>query len=232
MADAHMRLVCFDIDGTLLWTDGAGRRAIHRALLDVLDTAGPIDTFRFDGRTDGEIVLRLAESAGIKADEEITGRVLARYVEHLPGELARPGHTTKVYPGVCELLDALERREDCVLGLLTGNVVAGARLKLRSGGIDPDRFRVGAFGSDSHVRGELPAVARKRAQALGFSVSGADVVIIGDTPADMKCGQGIGARGIGVGTAAYTVADLLGAGAAAAFADLSDTEAVMEAIFA
>ncbi|MFI5280050.1 MAG: HAD family hydrolase [Gemmatimonadales bacterium] len=227
-----MKLVCFDIDGTLLQTDGAGRRAIHRALLDVLGTAGPIDTFRFDGRTDGEIVLRLAESAGVATDELITGRVLSRYVEHLTGELARPGHATKVYPGVGALLDALEERDDCVLGLLTGNVSAGARLKLRSGGIDPERFKVGAFGSDSHVRAELPALARTRALALGFHVSGADVVIIGDTPADMKCGQGIGAKGIGVATAAYSVVDLMGAGAAAAFSDLSDTETVVKAILA
>ena len=225
-----MRLVCFDIDSTLLWTDGAGRRAIHRALLDVLGTAGPIDTFRFDGRTDGEIVLRLAESAGVATSDEVTARVLARYVEHLSGELAKPGHHTTVYPGVGELLDALEERDDCVLGLLTGNVVDGARLKLRSGGIDPDRFKVGAFGSDSHVRSELPAVARKRAEAIGINVRGAEVVIIGDTPADVRCGQGIGARGIGVGTGAYTVEDLMDAGAAAAFGDLSDTEAVMRAI--
>ncbi len=227
-----MKLICFDIDGTLLWTDGAGRRAIHRAMLDVLGTAGPIDSFRFDGRTDGEIVLRLAGSAGIETNEALTGRVLTRYVEHLAGELARPGHRTKVYPGVGELLDALEARDDCVLGLLTGNVVDGARLKLRSGGIDPERFRVGAYGSDSHVRTELPAIARSRAEALGISLRGADVVIIGDTPSDVQCGQGIGARGIGVGTAAYTVTDLLGAGAAAAFGDLSDTAAVVEAILA
>jgi phosphoglycolate phosphatase-like HAD superfamily hydrolase len=227
-----MKLICFDIDGTLLWTDGAGRRAIHRAMLDVLGTAGPIDSFRFDGRTDGEIVLRLAESAGIETNEALTGRVLARYVEHLAGELARPGHRTKVYPGVGELLDALEARDDCVLGLLTGNVVDGARLKLRSGGIDPERFRVGAYGSDSHVRTELPAIAWGRAEALGISLRGADVVIIGDTPSDVQCGQGIGARGIGVGTAAYTATDLLGAGAAAAFGDLSDTAAVVEAILA
>ena len=225
-----MRLVCFDIDGTLLWTDGAGRRAIHRALVEVLGTAGAIDTFRFDGRTDGEIVLRLAEGAGIAVDTALADRVLARYVALLPGELARPGHVTRVYPGVSELLDALERRERCVLALLTGNVVEGARLKLRSGGIDPDRFRVGAFGSDSHVRAELPEIARSRAQALGLAVGGADVVIVGDTPADMRCGQGIGARGIGVGTAAYSTQDLMGAGAAAAFTDFSDTDAVVEAI--
>ena len=225
-----MKLVCFDIDGTLISTDGAGRRAIHRALLDVLGTAGPIETFRFDGRPDGEIVLRLAEAAGLALDEVLMQRVLESYLANLVGELAKPEHRTEVYPGVREVLDALERRSDCVLALLTGNVADGARLKLRSAGIDPDRFRVGAFGSDHHVRGELPAVAQRRARELGFDVPGADVVIVGDTPADMRCGQGIGARGIGVGTAQYTADDLLAAGAHAAFADLSDTDAVVEAI--
>jgi phosphoglycolate phosphatase len=228
-----MKLVCFDIDGTLIGTDGAGRRAIHRALLDVLGTAGPIDTFRFDGRTDGEIVRRLAEAAGLAPDDALVDRVLVRYVEHLEAELAKPGHATRVYPGVRELLDALERRDDCTLALLTGNVVDGARLKLRSAGLVSDRFRLGAYGSDHHVRTELPAVAQRRArEVLGHDLAGGDVVIIGDTPADVRCGRGIGARAIGVATAAYTVAELMEAGAHAAFADLSDTVTVMEAILA
>ncbi len=226
-----MRVVCFDIDGTLLHSHGAGRRAIHRALVEVLGTAGPIDTFRFDGRTAGEIVRRLAEAAGVDAGEEAVERVLARYVTHLQGELAGPEHRTLVYPGVHAVLDALEARSDCVLGLLTGNVVEGARLKLRSAGLDPARFRVGAFGSDHHVRAELPAVARERAGALlGRPVAGGDVVIVGDTPADMTCGRGIGARAIGVGTAAYRPEDLLASGAHAVFADLSDTVAVVAAV--
>lgn len=228
-----MKLVCFDIDGTLIWSAGAGRRAIHRALLDVLGTAGPIETFRFDGRTDGEIILRLAEAAGVGADDAIIERVLGRYVEFLEEELARPGHETRVYPGVRELLDALEAHGGCTLGLLTGNVADGARLKLRSAAIAPERFRVGAFGSDSHVRAELPEIARRRAEALlSRALPGRDVVIIGDTPADVACGQGICARAIGVGTAAYTAEDLAACGAFAAFPDLSDTAAVMKAILA
>lgn len=228
-----MRLVCFDIDGTLIHTSGAGRRAIHRALVEVLGTAGPIDTFRFDGRTDGEIVIRLAEAAGLAPDETMIGHVIARYVTNLESELALPDHTTKVYPGVREVLDALEPRDDVVIGLLTGNVMDGAHLKLRSAGLDPARFRVGAFGTDSHVRAELPAFAQRRAtELLGRDVPGDSVVIIGDTPADVQCGRGIGARGIGVGTAAYTVDELMQAGAQVAFADLSDTDAVVEAILA
>jgi len=227
-----VRIVCFDIDGTLIHTAGAGRRAIHRALLDVLGSAGPIDTFRFDGRTDGEIVLRLAEAAGIATDEGLVARVLDRYVALLASELNADGRHTMVYPGILPLLTALEKRRDAVLGLLTGNVERGARLKLRSAHIDPDRFRVGAFGNDSHVRAELPAVAQRRAsELLGSAVRGHDVVIIGDTPADMTCGQGIGARPIGVGTAAYRPAELDAAGAAVSFANLGDTDAVLEAVF-
>ncbi len=228
-----MKLIAFDIDGTLIWTDGAGRRAIRGALEDVLGTAGPIDTFRFDGRTDGEIVHRLAEGAGLAVDEALVERVLARYVERLPVELARPGHTTTVYPGVRALLDALEARADCVMGLLTGNVAEGARLKLGAAGLDVARFKVNAFGSDSHERSALPAVAQRRAhETLGVAIAGRDVVIIGDTPADMACGRGIGARPVGVGTAAYTAAQLMEHGAYAAFADLSDTEAVLRTVFA
>lgn len=226
-----MKLVCFDIDGTLVWTDGAGRRAIRRALEDVLGTAGPIDGFRFDGRTDGEIVRRLAEAAGLAVDATLMDRVLDRYVELLGAELAKPEHATHVYPGVRELLDALEPREDCVIGLLTGNVASGARLKLGSAGLDFERFRIGAFGSDSHIRTALPALAQQRArEVLGLEVAGRDVVIIGDTPADMACGKGIGARAIGVGTAAYSAEQLMESGAHAAFADLADTARVMEAV--
>jgi phosphoglycolate phosphatase-like HAD superfamily hydrolase len=233
LVDTDVRLICFDIDGTLLWTNGAGRRAIHRALLDELGTAGPIDGFRFDGRTDGEIVVRLAEAAGLVADPALVSRVLLRYVEHLAAELRLPGHATVVYPGVRELLAALEARGDCVLGLLTGNVLDGARLKLRSAALAPERFRVGAFGSDSHVRAQLPALVLQRAnEQLGRCFAGSDLVIVGDTPADMQCGQRVGARAIGVATAAYRPAALSEAGAYAVFADLSDSAAVMEAIFA
>jgi phosphoglycolate phosphatase-like HAD superfamily hydrolase len=226
-----MKLVCFDIDGTLIWTNGAGRRAIHRALLEELGTAGPIETFRFDGRTDGEIISKLAEAAGLAVDRPLVDRVLERYVANLRDELGRPGHHTTVYPGVRELLDALEARGDCVVGLLTGNVASGARLKLGSAGLEFARFRIGAFGSDSIERTELPEIAQRRArEALGLDVPGGDVVVIGDTPADVRCGLGIGARAIGVATAAYSVEELLAVGAAAAFADLSDTGAVLEAI--
>jgi len=225
-----VRLVLFDLDGTLLWTDGAGRRAIHRALFEVLGTAGPIDRFRFDGRTDGEIVGKLAEGAGLAPHTALVDRVLERYVVLLEDELARPTQRTTVYPGVVDLLAALERHPRCVMGLLTGNVRPGARLKLASGGIDIARFRVGAFGSDSAHRPDLPAVAQRRArEELGLELAGEEIVIVGDTPADVTCGNGIGARAIGVATGSYRVEELLGAGAFAAFETLAETDAVVRA---
>lgn len=226
-----MKLVLFDLDGTLLWTDGAGRRAIHRALVETLGTAGPIDGFRFDGRTDGEIVQRLAEGAGLEPTTERVDGVLARYVAILEDELARPTQRTSVYPGILQLLEALEARADCLLGLLTGNVRPGARLKLASGGIDIARFRLGAFGSDSAHRPDLPAVAQRRArEELGLDLPGRDLVIVGDTPADVTCGNGIGARAIGVATGSYSVEELLAAGAYAAFETLEATDEVVAAV--
>ena len=227
------RLVLFDIDGTLLWTDGAGRRAIHRALIEVFGATGPAD-HRFDGKTDPQIVRELMRDVG-HDDAHIDARLqglFIRYVQCLREELRDPAHPSKPLPGVTDLLDALARRSDVTLGLLTGNLVDGARAKLEAVGIDPDIFVVGAYGSDHELRPELPAIAQRRARArLGVDIAGPDIVVIGDTPADLQCGRDIGVRAIGVATGRYTTDDLAAQGAVAVFADLSDTDAVVRAIF-
>lgn len=227
-----MKLVLFDIDGTILLTNGAGKRAVHRALVDVFGASGPAE-HRFDGKTDPQIVRELMRLEG-HADEHIDSRMealLDRYVAYLHEELEASDRPVRVMPGVFELLDALEARRDVLMGLLTGNLAAGARAKLAAGGIDPERFRVGAYGSDHELRGELPAVAQRRArEELGIVVDGADVVVIGDTPADLLCGRSIGARAIGVATGQYSVDELLSHGPAAVFEDLSATPDVVRAI--
>ena len=150
------RLVLFDIDGTILLTAGAGRRAILAAI---------------------------AEEVGDVAVQALC----SRYVTLLQHELRQPSSRTTVMPGVFPLLDRLEREEGVVLGLLTGNMLQGAALKLRAAGLEPARFRVGAYGSDAAHRPELPAIAARRAEPyFGRIPAGPEVVIIGDTPAD--CG--------------------------------------------
>ena len=227
-----VRLVLFDIDGTILLSDGAGRRAIHRALLEVFGGTGPAD-HRFDGKTDPQIVRELMRHEG-HDDDQIDSRMerlLELYVTCLTEELADPRHEPQVLPGVVALLDALHARDDVVLGLLTGNLLEGAQVKLAGVGIDPDLFVVGAFGSDHENRPELPAIALSRAnERLGLALAGRDVVVIGDTPADVTCGRAIGARAIGVATGHYSTDDLAGHGAVATFRDLSDTAAVVRAI--
>lgn len=233
-----MRLILFDIDGTLLWTDGAGRRAIHRAMLDEMGTAGPIEGYRFDGKTDPQIVRELLELAGhpeCGSDDRITA-VCTRYVSLLTAELAKPTQTTRTLQGVKELLAALEPYEAkrrAVVGLLTGNLEHGAALKLRSAGIDPARFAVGAYGSDSDKRSDLPAIAAERAgRKTGRRFTGADIMIVGDTPDDIACGRPMGARVIAVATGFFKAPALRDAGAAFVFDDLTDTAAVLDALFA
>lgn len=227
-----MKLVLFDIDGTILLTDGAGKRAIHRALLEVFGTTGP-GNHHFGGKTDPQIVRELMRIEGHE-DPHIDDRMpalLDRYVAYLGEELVASAEKVETMPGISELLDALEQRDDAIVGLLTGNLVAGAKAKLASVGIEFDRFKVGAFGSDHEMRGELPAVAQRRAREdLGVAVAGRDVVVIGDTPADIQCGQSIGARAIAVATGSYSVEDLRLHAPAAVFEDLADTAAVIDAI--
>lgn len=226
-------LILFDIDGTLLLTSGAGRRAITAALADRLGQGDAWRRIRFDGKTDPQIVRELLHSAGDPAadDPSVIAEVCERYVGHLEEELARSPGETRLMPGIPALLDRLEAHGDVVLGLLTGNIARGAGLKLRAGGLDPDRFQVGAFGSDSAHRPDLPAIAAARAAPIfGWTPAGEAVVIVGDTPADVTCGVAIGARAVAVATGSYGVEALQEAGAHAAFVDLTDTEAVLEAL--
>ena len=229
------RLILFDIDGTILSAQGAPRRAFTHAMTQVFGTPGPIDGHRFDGKTDPQIARELMRLIGMD-DRSIDAKLPALwelYIASLDRELATPGHETVVYPGVRETLTELERRRhESLLGLLTGNIRPGAERKLASAGIDAD-FRVGAFGSDAERRDALPGIAVARASEKScIHFREKDVVIIGDTPADVTCGASLCVRTIAVATGHYTADELRDAGADHVFADLSDTDAVMHAMLA
>lgn len=220
------RLLLFDIDGTLLATDGAGRRAFERCLRRFFGRTGPIDTYDFHGKTDPQIVYDLLGEAGV-VRAEIDPRWTAfweAYEGDLEEEIAvshRRGGV-RLLPGVRALVDRLVDRTDVVLALLTGNVEAGARLKLGAAGLG-GIFRFGAYGSDSAVRTELPAVALRRAlEHTGRRFEGRKVVIVGDTPVDVACARIAGALGVAVATGRHSAAALRDAGADIVFDSFSD----------
>lgn len=227
-----MRVVLFDIDGTLLRSGGVGRIAMEKALQEVFGSPGSSE-YHYDGKTDRQIVRDLMRLDGLTDDQidERMDELIEAYLSGLRAELASGKREVHVFEGVRELLDELEKRDDVVLGLLTGNVESGARAKLGAAGIDVARFKVNAFGSDHELRPELPGVAQLRAkELLGKDIAGNRVIVIGDTPADIRCGEAIGARAIGVATGRYSTEDLASHGAYAVFETLADTETVMERI--
>lgn len=227
-----MKLVLFDIDGTLLRGDGAARRAFEGALTEVFGSPGD-PGLPYDGKTDRQIARELMRAEG-HDDAEIDRRldaVVAGYLARLRREIDSGARHFERLPGVAELLDALEPMDGVVLGLLTGNVAGGAAIKLAAAGIDRARFRVNAFGCDAEHRPDLPAVARRRAlELLDVELSGDDVVVIGDTPADIQCARPLGARAVGVATGRYSVDELAAHAPRAVLPSFRDTDAAVAAI--
>jgi phosphoglycolate phosphatase-like HAD superfamily hydrolase len=200
------KLLLFDIDGTLLTTDGASGRAFESALIDVYGTAGPIGEVSFAGKTDPQIAYELLGHTEIPRSvvEARLGDLWTRYLKHFDNELV--SSLVRPFPGVVECLNHVESKADqALMGLLTGNIEPGAQRKLDASGLGFSRFQVGAFGSDSENRDELPMIAAARAKAfVGEHPESETLVIVGDTPADISCGKAVGARTIAVATGVYS----------------------------
>jgi phosphoglycolate phosphatase len=215
-------VLLWDIDGTLIHGAGAGRRAIERAFerrfgrYDVL-------AFPFDGMTD-PIILRQGLAGLGMGDAEIEsamGPVLREYLGVL-AEVCADLRTFRVHAGIESALALVRGRANFAVGLGTGNVEQGARLKLAPVGLN-DHFSFGGYGSDHRERPRLIAIGADRGAAqLGVPRDECRVVVIGDTPKDVAAAQAIGAESIAVGTGSYTPEMLLAAGATFAFRDLTD----------
>jgi phosphoglycolate phosphatase-like HAD superfamily hydrolase len=220
------RLILFDVDGTLVW-GGPAKDAFHRALMETFGTAGDIEVHSFAGKTDPQIARELLTGAGLSAAAIDAGfaELWERYLGYLAELLeSRP---VSVLPGVPLLLQELARRTDVGLGLLTGNIVGGAELKLRSAGLF-EHFGVGSYGSDHEERDELAGIALARAsERWSVTFDPRDVFIVGDTPRDVQCGRAGGTRTLGVATGHYGVEDLERCGADHVLVDLTDTGRVV-----
>lgn len=228
------RLLLFDIDGTLVDTDGAGREALRRALVEVFGEAGPVDSFDFHGKTDPLIVRGLMREAGWTAEDVDARmeRVWAVYLAALAEELAvrRREGRVRSYPGVRRLLAEVAGDPRFVAALVTGNVAGGAWHKLEAGEL-ASHFGFGAFGSDSARRADLPPIAlRRAARQVGREFSPDEAVVIGDTPKDVRCARASGARAVTVATGRHRTDELAEHGPDHLFEDLSDTGAVLEAL--
>jgi phosphoglycolate phosphatase len=235
-------------------------RAVLQAIHDVYGVHGELGDYSFHGRTDPGIVRDLVvlwgaadlQKAVSTLDGETQPRVvttvarhlgasrgviearleecLERYLEVLRAEIAEG--EIELLPGVRELVTALAADRRVLVGLLTGNIEAGAQMKLRPTGL-ASLFKVAAYGSDSRLRPDLPAVAVRRAQKLtGKRFAGKEIAVIGDTPADIACGADLGVKTIAVATGRHDMAELTAHAPDYVFADMGDWRAVYEAILA
>lgn len=223
------RLLLFDIDGTLIHKGGMGSAALKRAFLKLHGLPDALQGMRLDGMTDPDICREVFERNGLVWSETALGPVIEEYLVCL-GEEAALRPCGQLCPGVAALLESLSTREDCVLGLLTGNVQGGAELKLRTFGLW-ERFVLGAYGSDRSRRVELVEVAFGRVEKLrGIRPKPHEAVVIGDTPADIATGRHNGCRSVAVATGRYSVDQLREHGPDHVLHDLADLAQSLDAL--
>ena len=223
------KLALFDIDGTLISDGGASREAFSAALLEVFDYRDEVRRYDFSGRTDPQIAHMVLRDAGWSESEidRRMPRLWERYIDRLQQhERAR----VRELPGIRVLLDALRADKRVTLGLVTGNIEPGARLKL-SGPAFNEYFPFGAFGSDSPRREELPPIAIERAQKIsGHRFRGRDVVIIGDSIYDVRCGAPHSATTIAIASGKTSAEKLKAENPDHFFRSAEDRDAVLKAI--
>jgi phosphoglycolate phosphatase len=218
-----MRLVLFDIDGTLLLGGGAGGRAMGRAGQAVLGPAFSLEGIDFAGALDTWIY---AEAARRMAYVDAHTRHTAfhdAYLIELARELAEAELRPVLLPGVLELVNRLAASPELTLGIVTGNYRRAAPLKLAAVGLDPSRFTIGAFADEAETRPALVRLAMQRFAALGKTPAASHTLVIGDTPRDVACARENGCRCLAVATGNYSVDALVRAGADAVVSDLTDT---------
>ena len=224
------KLVLFDIDGTLITDHGAARHSFGAALAATFDYRDDLSRYDFSGRTDPQIAFMVLRDAGWN-DDDISSRLPSLWSRYLT-ELEKRATPDRVesLPGIRPLLDALASHARVTLALLTGNIEPGARLKLGGANLNA-YFPFGAFGSDSANREELPPIAVERASQIdGYRFTGRDVVIIGDSIYDVRCGVPHGATTIAIASGKTSAETLRAENPDYFFDSAEDLDAILRAI--
>ena len=214
----------FDIDGTLLDTGGAGRRSMNRAFERRHARPDACASIAFGGMTDRAICRAGLAAIGEEPSDDAIDALLAAYLDALADELAK-STKARVHAGIEAALDAA-RASGAAIGLGTGNIHDGAKLKLGRVGL-ADRFAFGGFGSDHEVRSALLDIGAERgARLLGVARIECRVVVIGDTPKDILAAQAIGAECLAVATGPFELPRLREHAPTWAFASMADEGAL------
>ena len=229
MVAEMQRLILFDIDGTLLWTHGAGREATRLAMLEVFGTEAGINEHVFGGKTDWYTLVELLGRIGYTPEDVALSmprfhEAMARNLQNIIGN-----YNVQACPGALALVESLHQRDDVLLGLVTGNVQDAAAVKLRAAGYDPAWFPVGAYGHEAYDRDHLPPIALARAvEHYRQNIAAEEVFIIGDTPADVACARALGAIAVAVGTGFCKREDLVACSPDHLIDDLSGFLAILD----
>ncbi len=220
-----MHFCFFDIDGTLLNTGGAGQAAMEDALASEFGITVPTEGVSTAGRTDRAITVELMQYHGLEDRDETWKRFLRAYLNCLPICLEK--YDGQILPGVPSLLDALSDRNDVVIGLLTGNFEVGARLKLEYYDLQ-HHFEFGSFGDRHLDRNDVAREALDEAHKRYKGMVASDRLwVVGDTPADVRCGRAIDAQVVAVSTGMYSIDQLEAAEPDHLFADFSHPEPLL-----
>lgn len=223
-----MKILLFDVDGTLISTGGAGTRSLNKAFEEILGVKEAFKNFEMAGKTDVQIIKEGLFMLGIKPTFKLLQELIKSYLRNLEREMNNNARHLK--PGVLSLLNKIHHELKYPTGLLTGNLENGARIKLEPFGLNPF-FSFGAFGSDHEDRRYLLPVALARFSRISkYRISFQQCIIVGDTPRDVACGKPYGAKVIAVATGPYSFEELSKTDADLVVQSLSEIDKILNFI--
>jgi phosphoglycolate phosphatase len=223
----NMKLILFDLDGTILLSGGAGARAVNRACKQIYGIESVMDGIMPDGKTDIAILREIFKAIEKDFLHDEIGTLFREYLLFLKEEVAK-SLEYRVMPGIPELIKALSEREDIILGIATGNIKEAALIKLERSGIS-HYFKFGGCGSDFENREELIRIAIERGKKfLNHKKEFERVFVIGDTPLDVIHARAAGAITVAVATGSYSVCDLEKYNPDYLFENFSDFQSVLK----